>query len=141
MTQKFYEINSKILLLTILFILTTSPGLTSDNYTNKDINKSVIEMKMDSLSPEYLFEVEKLFYEQRDAQDYDTALNTVNYLINASIKYFGENHPQTGFAYLARARYYTELIIPDLAKKDLDIVYKIYEQNKTYKLTIQFVNN
>ncbi len=130
MTQKFYEINSKILLLTILFILTTSPGLTSDNYTNKDINKSVIEMKMDSLSPEYLFEVEKLFYEQRDAQDYDTALNTVNYLINASIKYFGENHPQTGFAYLARARYYTELIIPDLAKKDLDIVYKIYEQNK-----------
>ncbi len=130
MTQKFYEINNKILLLIILFILTTSPGLTSENYTNKDINKSVIEMKMDNLSPEYLFEVEKLFYAQRDAQDYDTAINTANYLINTSIKYFGENHPQTGFAYLARARYYTELIIPDLAKKDLDIVYKIYEQNK-----------
>ncbi len=124
------SVNRKICVLTIICALTVLPTYAEDTSKNIEVQKSVIEMRMDNLSTQYLDEVEKLFYKQRDLQEYDTALQTVNYLINASIKYNGENHPQTGFAYIARARYYTELMIPDHAKNDLDKANEIYEHNK-----------
>lgn len=124
------SVNRKICVLTIICALTVLPTYAEDTSKNIEVQKSVIEMRMDNLSTQYLDEVEKLFYKQRDLQEYDTALQTVNYLINASIKYNGENHPQTGFAYIARARYYTELMIPDHSKNDLDKANEIYEHNK-----------
>lgn len=129
MQSKYFKFNKKIFILTIVLVSTILPIYAENNFTNKEISGFVKEMKMDNLSTQYLDEVEKLFYKQRDLQEYNTALKTVNYLINASIKYNGENHPQTGFAYVARARYYTELIMPELAKKDLDKAYEIYKKN------------
>ncbi len=130
MYVKNSKVYRKICVLTIICALTVLPTYAEDTSKNIEVQKSVIEMRMDNLSTQYLDEVEKLFYKQRDLQEYDTALQTVNYLINASIKYNGENHPQTGFAYIARARYYTELMIPDHAKNDLDKANEIYEHNK-----------
>ena len=130
MYSKNSSVNRKICVLTIICALTVLPTYAEDTSKNIEVQKSVIEMRMDNLSTQYLDKVEKLFYKQKDLQEYDTALQTVNYLINASIKYNGENHPQTGFAYIARARYYTELMIPDHAKNDLDKANEIYEHNK-----------
>ena len=129
MQSKYFKFNKKIFILTIVLVSTILPIYAENDFTNKEISGFVKEMKMDNLSTQYLDEVEKLFYKQRDLQEYNTALKTVNYLINASIKYNGENHPQTGFAYVARARYYTEIIMPELAKNDLDKAYEIYKKN------------
>ena len=131
MYLKNCKVNRRIFTLTVICALTVLPIYAAETSTNNEIQKAVIEMKMDNLSTQYLDEVEKLFYNQRDLQEYNTALKTVNYLINASIKYNGENHPQTAFAYIARARYYTELMIPNLAKKDLDKAFDISNYNNS----------
>ncbi len=130
MNLKNFHSGRKIFVLTLACIFTILPAFSQNNLTENEVKKSVIENNMINLSEDYLSQVETLFYLQRDIQDYEQAIKTVNYLINASTKYYGEANPQTGFAYLARARYYITIMIPDLAKKDLDKVYEIYQLNK-----------
>ena len=80
------SVNRKICVLTIICALTVLPTYAENTSKNIEVQKSVIEMRMDNLSTQYLDKVEKLFYKQKDLQEYDKALETVNYLINASLK-------------------------------------------------------
>ena len=133
MHLRYFQTNKRMYILLIILTFIILPVFADENYINKEIQKSVIENNMDNLSEEYISKVEKLVYTQMEIQKYDEALRTANYLINSSIKYFGKTDPKTGFAYLARARYYLELRIPDLAKKDFDKVYEIYTLNNDNK--------
>ncbi len=130
MNLEYFKSNIKIFSLLIICLAITLPAFSESDFTKNEIHKSIIENNMNKLSTDYISEVEKMVYMQMDMQQYEDALKTANYLIKASKKYYGENHSRVGFAYLARARYYLEVRIPDLAKEDLYRVYEIYTQNK-----------
>lgn len=98
-------------------------------YTDKELQKCVSQLKMEGLSDQYLVQIEQLTYQQAQNRQFDKALNTAQYLINASKKYYGANHPRTGFAYIARARIYQYMALFNKSIQDLDIANSIYEKN------------
>lgn len=125
------KINKKLCTLAVVCVLTVLPTFADNQCTEKDIQKSVVSMNMNNLSAEYLSQVEQLLYKQmHEAQDYDSALVTLNYFIDASKKYYGANNSLTGFAYVAKERYYSGLMIPNLAKESLDKTYEFYLLNQ-----------
>lgn len=129
------SLNAKNILCSVLLVscLYSVPVFAQDNvqYTDKELKKCVSQLKMDGLSDQYLVQVERLVYEQAWNRQSDKALNTAQYLINASKKYYGINHPRTGFAYIARARVYQGMALFNKSMQDLDIANSIYLKNPT----------
>lgn len=127
--------NTKNILCSALLLcsLCTLPVFAQDDiqYTDKALQESISHLRMDNLSHEYLMKVEDLLYKQFYNMEYDKALNTAQYFINASEKHYGLQHPRTGFAYIARARIYQNMFLFNKSILDLDIANSIYLKNPT----------
>lgn len=129
------SLNTKNILCSALLVccLYSVPVFAQDDvqYTDKELQKCVSQLKMDGLSNQYLEQIEQLVYNQVQNRQYDKALKTAQYLINASKKYYGVNHSRTGFAYIARARVYQCMFLFNKSIQDLDIANSIYLKNTT----------
>lgn len=136
------SLNAKNILCSVLLVscLYSIPVFAQDDvqYTDKELQKCVSQLKMDGLSDQYLVQIEQLVYNQVQNRQYDKALKTAQYLINASKKYYGVNHSRTGFAYIARARVYQNMALYNKSIQDLDIANSICQKNLT---DFDFVNN
>lgn len=139
MTIKVTKIKKSVLAITICCLLSTNMAFADNNqYNNVKIYSNLNKVHV---TPEYIKQVENLFYQKMQQNSYQETMKLADYLIVLNSKLYGPESIQTANMYITKGQYYSNLKIFNVAKDSIDKaeeIAKLYPDNTNLK---NYINN
>lgn len=134
MTIKLSKIQKNIMAVTICCLLSVNTVFAENNqYNNIKIYSNLNKVHV---TPEYINEVENLFYNKMQQNAYQETMKLADYLIVLNSKLYGPESIQTANMYITKGQYYSNLKIFNVAKDSIDkaeTIAELYPDNTNLK--------